>query len=328
MDWLKRFYDKVLLLVVSLLAIAAGAFLLLKGTSFGANFPEPVIEKKRNLDEIGRKATELHTEKLGSKVTWRRKEVANGVLAPLTASVPIVELEDGSIVNMLSTEDTPLRSGEVDVPNKWLFENDIDYTRSDALLLDPDNDGFSNEEEYVAKTDPQDPDDHPPYISQLRLAERGEDPFVIKMGAFLNPQFQIMRVEPNRKNWFFAVGDSFPDSGDDEGRFTIEEHIPKTDPNGRDISELVISDSVRTEDSPFTVVRNIEHNRPIYFAKFVYKHRGETPIERVEKGESFTLPNQATPVYTLKEIREDYAVVTYTPEGTSSPTEARIPLDN
>ncbi len=286
MDWLKKFYDKLLLLVISVIAIAGGALLLLKGTSFASNFPNPEVTKKKELEDTGNELTKIATEKLGVDHVWSRKEV-DGILAPLTVSVPIVELEDGTIVNMVDPKGIPLRP---DVPNKWLFDNKIEFT-------------------------------------QLRLAERGEDPFVIKVGAFIDPQIQITRVEPQRKSWFLAVGESFPDSGDDAGRFTIQEHIPKTDPNGRDVGELVIADKFRTEDSPFTVVRNTEENRPIYFAKFVYKHKGTSMIDRVDVGATFTLPGQATPVFTLKEVRADYAIVSHVPEGKTDAVETRIPLD-
>jgi len=53
------------------------------------------------------------------------------------------------------------------VPNTWWLENHIDPGFGDALQKDPDNDGFSNLEEFNAKTNPNDEKSHPSLIAKV-----------------------------------------------------------------------------------------------------------------------------------------------------------------
>lgn len=55
------------------------------------------------------------------------------------------------------------------IPNKWFLDNGLEneFVYSDVLTRDPDNDGFTVQEEYAAKTHPNDPNSHPPLVSKL-----------------------------------------------------------------------------------------------------------------------------------------------------------------
>lgn len=53
------------------------------------------------------------------------------------------------------------------IPNLWWTENRLDPGFGDSPSRDPDEDGFSNIEEFNAKTDPNDIKSHPPLIEKL-----------------------------------------------------------------------------------------------------------------------------------------------------------------
>ncbi|MEP5507324.1 MAG: Amuc_1099 family pilus-like system protein, partial [Luteolibacter sp.] len=53
------------------------------------------------------------------------------------------------------------------IPNQWWIENRVDPGFGDSPLLDADEDGFTNLEEYEAKTDPSDGQAYPPLITKL-----------------------------------------------------------------------------------------------------------------------------------------------------------------
>jgi|GEM_PF-471746 len=333
MDWLSKHYDKALLLFVSIVAIAVSGIFVAKtfalGGAFGAADPKP----KQDFDETGIGGTKNANDRLGARIEWKRRQLDSGIEVPLLASVPIVEREDNSIVNMLDPNGSPIREKDgLQIPNRWLFLNKLEYERSDVLNLDPDGDGFSNYEEYVGKTDPQNKTECPACYTQLRLKERQADPYVLRFTAKIPPQFQVAYIAPkrsDRKNWFKAVGDSFPDSKRRRffNRFKIKDYREKKSADGKDVSELVIQDSLRLDNNPFVLVRGKETDRPIYSALFVYKHGGvDTEIGPIGVAETFKITEEDPP-FTLKEIHEDHAIITFTPEGASAVTEERIPLD-
>jgi hypothetical protein len=140
------------------------------------------------------------------------------------------------------------------IPNSWFIQNKLSLFSARVPLEDPDGDGFSNEEEWLAKTDPNDPASHPPLITKLyltnlktqnnrirflqylgtpskpetlRITVRPEDipgagQVELKIGAPIpNTQFKIKSFEYRRKK-------------DPSGTFTTEasvvfiEHIPTT----------------------------------------------------------------------------------------------------
>jgi hypothetical protein len=53
------------------------------------------------------------------------------------------------------------------IPNQWWLQYRLDPGFGDSPLRDPDSDGFSNLEEFEAKTDPTNPSDFPALINKL-----------------------------------------------------------------------------------------------------------------------------------------------------------------
>lgn len=54
------------------------------------------------------------------------------------------------------------------IPNTWWLENRIDPGFADSPTRDIDGDGFTNMEEFLAGTDPNDPKSHPALIAKLK----------------------------------------------------------------------------------------------------------------------------------------------------------------
>ncbi len=337
METLQKQYDKVALIVASVIAIAFAVILAMKSLAFGDQFEEKQVEQREELGDTGTTLITKCINKLDVDQKWTRPE-NGGIEIPLTVSLPIVEKKDGSIVNMADPATSGLRvaihpreDADVDVSNRWLWKNGLDYTKTEVLTFDPDGDGFSNLEEYLGQTDPQDAEQFPPFYTKLFLKERGEDRYTLRFSAAINPQFQVVRIFPERKkSWFKAVGESFPDADADpaKGRFTIVAINEKKDARGLDASELMIRDNVRTDNNPFALLKGVETDRPIYWANFVYEFKADTPEPfRVDKGETFSFPNDADTVYTLKEVDASSATISFIPAGKATAEEVTIPLD-
>lgn len=82
------------------------------------------------------------------------------------------------------------------IPNTWWIDNHLDIGFADSPGRDADNDGYSNLEEYKAKTDPNSAKSHPPLIAKLKY-EKDES-----LNWFIRPGF------PDGDSFNFQYGDT------------------------------------------------------------------------------------------------------------------------
>lgn len=106
--------------------------------------------------------------------------------APTIWQVPDPAHKKNLAVDLLADGSRPLHSipasgagaKPTDVPNGWFYMYGLEDSlcMADALQQDPDGDGFSNEEEFVAATDPSNADSMPPFVTgdTLKLVTVGE----------------------------------------------------------------------------------------------------------------------------------------------------------
>lgn len=72
------------------------------------------------------------------------------------------------------------------IENQWWVDHRLDVTYSDSPFMDPDGDGFTNREEYLAKTDPNDPSDVGDLIAKLELDKLKSDLWLLEFKAALS----------------------------------------------------------------------------------------------------------------------------------------------
>lgn len=103
------------------------------------------------------------------------RESTNGA-SPFVSRIYL--LKDGRLVDILESGNN-LFPG---IPNHWVLENGLDYLDPSLPARDLDEDGFTNAEEFAAKTSPREAVEHPPEWTKLRLLEAQEQPlaFVLK----------------------------------------------------------------------------------------------------------------------------------------------------
>jgi hypothetical protein len=68
------------------------------------------------------------------------------------------------------------------IPNQWWIDNRIEPGYGDSPLRDADDDGFSNIDEYTAKSDPNDATDYPSLISKLSYVGDKSVEWVLRPG--------------------------------------------------------------------------------------------------------------------------------------------------
>jgi hypothetical protein len=82
------------------------------------------------------------------------------------------------------------------IPNTWWLENRIDPGYADSPQRDEDGDGFTNLEEFEAKTDPAEDSAHPPLIKKLQFVKYESIGYFLWFSSALGPeQYQFKIVE-------------------------------------------------------------------------------------------------------------------------------------
>ena len=193
MSWLSQNYEKA---AVGGAAVAALAFVLLGWSKVGSVAEDFNVSTtgtgKNNPAVPGADLVAKAVASLGLNRTWTQAE-ADGRPVDLFTGIPlfIARSEPGKAVD-------PYKSPPIHppIPNIWWIQNGLDPGFADSPSRDADDDGFTNLEEYLGKTDPKDPKSHPPLINKLKY--ENDD----SLNWFVRPVF------PDGANFTFQYGDN------------------------------------------------------------------------------------------------------------------------
>ncbi|MEI6871069.1 MAG: Amuc_1099 family pilus-like system protein [Verrucomicrobiota bacterium] len=106
------------------------------------------------------------------------------------------------------------------IPNSWFLSNKLPLRTPKVPTDDTDGDGFTNEEEWKAGTNPQDSNSHPPLITKLNFTELKEAhsrvSFVQYLGNPAQPESVMLTIQlldlPNKPQLEKKVGDVIPNT--------------------------------------------------------------------------------------------------------------------
>jgi hypothetical protein len=305
-------YEKTLLVIAAVLSVGMTAFALYDRGKLPERLAVRQVTASNNFNPPPTETVTSVLQRLMEKVTWV-SPVINGKPVPLNKSILL--LQKGDVLFDLQVAEPVLRPP---MSNEFLVKNDIPNIESPNVgALDPDNDGFSNEEEFLAKTNPRDERDHPPVTRKLFLKQRISHDYVIKLNSS-TPPYQVQRIKPEPKaSKFVSPGDEF---GFDRGviRFKALEFTQKVSVNPTtqletDVSELKCLDISTTKE--FVLVRGQETNLADYEAEFEF--RIGTPEQRkVREGETFQLPGLGD-TFKVLSVKEDEAQIVRVEGGVS-----------
>lgn len=93
------------------------------------------------------------------------------------------------------------------IPNVWWLEHRIDPGFGDSPNRDPDDDGFTNREEYDAKTDPNDKRSFPGLIDKLMFVKDDSRKWWVRPGYSDGDKFAYTYEDSNRVKLKIAAGE-------------------------------------------------------------------------------------------------------------------------
>jgi len=300
MDWLKTNYEKAILGFAALALLVSGG-LIIRVTRV---FPEQ-FEGRDSAKPADHTIKPYPTkEKIEAAITVKNPKKWRVHDGSLFVSRPYV-LRDGTLID-------PTESSEdlhPPIKNSWLLKYELPYWEDDVTSQDPDQDRFSNKEEFLAGTDPVDKDSVPPYHTKLRLKKFISVPFrLVFTGSPDDGQTFTINTKGKDGNTrgrtrFLTLGEMI--AGTPYKLLTYEKKSEERKDIRVDTSELTI-ENTETQQK-IILVANQEANDPTSFGEFLYLFDDSTV--KVKKDDEFSLPPETDRKYKLIDISEAEALI-------------------
>ena len=198
----------------------------------------------------------------------------------------------------------------------WLKQNGVEPV---ALLKkdtgqDDDHDGFTNDEELAAGTDPNDPHSHPPFYTKLRLRRVEGEKFPVVFDAY-NPKNDHVSLTVHEGGRFgggqderrleLRSGDRVAGLPFKVGGVLVKKGFEKDTGNPLDLTQVTL---VNTDTSRKIVLRRgLVSNSPDATAVLVFKLDGSQIPVRL--GQQFGLPGDPQTKFEVIDIRPEQVVL-------------------
>lgn len=330
MSWLSKNYEKAALggAVVVALGLAYLGWAKLSGveTDFPPNTAEPGAG---NTAVIGADAIPKAKQSMKLDRTWTQAMDGEWSV-DLFTGIPlfIKRSEPDKTVDL--RKDEPIHPP---IPNTWWLDNHIDPGFADSPNRDPDSDGFSNLEEFKAKTDPNNAKSIPALLAKLMFQRQEALTWSLRPGFGDQGKFGFSYHEVQGKIWIdknklkagetAGPGDIIFADGPAKGRFKMlgSELRQIENPKTHSPQEVTI---VRIEDqrpnkkgdiyefpSPLSEERRNEFAQSDRTAVFSLEALGQEGKEfKVEERTAFAIPQDADKKdYFLKKVSENSVTV-------------------
>ena len=306
MDWIKKNYDRFLLLLLAIALLASSVCLILTARGYSDRFApiQAVVQHGNKVSSLETEALENAKASIAKPAAWGQRDSSLFVSRKYVARHDKNTGQD-MLINPFEPGSPPLHPP---VPNDWFLKNNLEdrILDGDVLEQDPDKDGFSNLDEFLAKTNPLDAASHPAYLSKLFLKRFIRIPFRLKFEAYDDDgNYQINTVDVRQPTQFVKMNQVIPLT-----KYKTVNFEKKSVPNpktgvDRDVSELTVE---HTETGvKVALVVGTEVNSPDQFAlfSFLWDHTEFT----VKKGQKFFLKPEPGIEFKLIDIRENEAVI-------------------
>jgi len=304
MDWIKKNYDRFALLLLAVALLTSSAYIIWLTCGFSDRFAPVRAEVVH-----GKKLTSLETEALKRAEASLEKPASwESQSAYLYVSRKFIVQQDASgqksLINPFQAGSKPVHPP---VPNEWFLQHGLEdrILDGDVLDQDPDKDGFTNLDEYLGKTDPQDPAVHPAYLTKLRLKQYIKRSFRLRFEAYDDDSFQINTVDVKQPSQFVKLGEVIAGTKFKVVKFEKKSVFNKSIEMDSDVSELTV-EHIETGLKVPLVVRT-ETDIPDHYARFAFLW--DHSEFSVKKDQKFFLKPEPDIEYKLIDIHPTEAVI-------------------
>lgn len=300
MDWAKANYERVLVIAAAVFLLLTAVFIWRNATNFGANFVAAQATSPPKPPKPPGKASALETaaQKLQQASQWTFGG-RSGLFVPEKHFLGANNLP----ATLQTTQVHP------PVPNEWLEQFNLPIADADVLNQDPDEDGFTNLDEWSGHSNPIDKNSHPDFVTKLKLKAFTEEPFRLKFSSVSGETFGINAIDLKTPTQFLKVGDFVAGT-----RFKITKYTEKHRSNPatggeEDVSELQLEHA--DTHAQLTLILDKIAISPESVATFVYQWpaSGQAREFQVRKDQEFSLKPQEEIKYKLIDVQPNKAVI-------------------
>ncbi|MBK1834831.1 Amuc_1099 family pilus-like system protein [Roseibacillus ishigakijimensis] len=339
---MKDNYEKIFLGVAAVIAIAMVVLGVMKLGAVEEEFPaatenpQPAIPFDKEV-EISQAVTTLSTAPTVDPVR--------------TAAGREVEVFTGVDLFVRKGAETPVDIGDSNekpvhppIPNSWWLTHGMgdEMGYGNAPQRDFDEDGFSNGEEFEAKTAPNDKSSFPSLFAKVRLASVEQEQWYLRFSNFGGGSlsFRIEGIQDGKKaenrmrgGATAAPGDIFFADAPYQNRFKFVE-LKQVEANGIPKDLAVVEDQKEGKAGKVYEIPAGSHQtlQSDYTARlYLDTPAEENNVFEVEEGMSFSLPydeNAQNKPYTLKEIGGDGTTATLLWDNNGETQELELKVEN
>jgi hypothetical protein len=296
MDWLKKNYERVLLIVGIAILLVSGFCIFRQATGFQSQFAEFQSRPPQRPAAPPGKAKDVEgaLQKSHQPPQWTFSG-RSGLFVPEKHFIGT----DGQPATLQTTEVHP------PVPNEWIEQFGLPIADADVLEQDSDGDGFNNFDEWQGHTNPIDAKSHPDYLTKLKLKSFSQEPFRLVFASRIEDTFGINTIDLKQPTQFVTIGDTIAGTHFRVAKFSEKSEKDKYGTD-EDVSELTLENTETHEQ--LTLVKEKVAISPESVATFVYSWRERREFV-VKKDQEFSLPPEGDIRYKLIDVQPTKAVI-------------------
>jgi hypothetical protein len=325
MTWIKKRYDQFLLALFAVGLIASAILIFLRIQDFGEKFTEALtnVPPSDKVPAVELERIDKAKAELEKPPAWTSSEKDKSRGSLFVSEYYIIG-EDGNPQKPGSGALWKDSLTGKSIPNQWFMDSGLPLLDPTVPLQDADKDGFANEDEWRAGTDPNSKDSHPPYYTKLFLKKFVQVPFRLVFKSYdgdpkKDPiekfSFQIDTIDLKQPSEFLKVGDLIPNTKYKVEKFAFKEAYNDKIQEKEDVSELTLTNA-ETGDK-IVLIYNRVTNSPDVYAIFDYEWPQPSQAITVKKLQEFVLKPETDDKhhYKLIDINETEAQIKL-PDGT------------